>query len=461
MAPGQTGDEGLTVEEVERLGVRRLAEIVVKHCYRDEGLLQTVRIALAASAPGDALVKTLAAEIDAIRGDRRFYGYRQSSTLAHELDRIREGITADLLPVHPSAAAELLGRLIRLDANVFERSDDSDGMIGDAIAEAVRDCGRAWAAVAKRDPNMLAAEVLDLFTTDEYGARGEVIIAFATALGTAGLDELEHIARERLEQGAAGKHQYLAVALENIADARGDVDGYIAAKRLAGSEAAAVREIVERLVAVGRLEEALHWAEHTGVPTFERENIARLKVDILDRLGRTKDAQAVRWSIFATSLSSDVLAEYLGRLPEVAMGEARQMAIAAALGHPDIHRALHLLADFAPDIAAELVHRRLDEIRGEVYFVLRPVADRLAGSHPVAAILLYRKMADAVLRRGQSPHYDHAVRDLVAAERLVPNVEDWLGHLSQEDYRRRVATEHRQKRAFWQRMERAGLPWRG
>src|SRR6266550_4113205 len=88
MAPGRTGDEGLTVEEVERLGVRRLAEIVVKHCYRDEGLLQTVRIALAASAPGDALVKTLAAEIDAIRGDRRFYGYRQSSTLAHELDRI-------------------------------------------------------------------------------------------------------------------------------------------------------------------------------------------------------------------------------------------------------------------------------------------------------------------------------------------------------------------------------------
>src|SRR3984893_6272839 len=197
MAPGRTGDEELSVEEVERLGVRRLAEIVVKHCYRDEGLLQTVRIALAASAPGDALIKTLAAEIDAIRRDRRFYGYRESSTLAHELDRIREGITADLLPVHPSAAAELLGRLIRLDANVFERSDGSDGAIGDAIAEPVRACARPWAAVAERDPNMLAAKVLDLFATDEYGARGKVIIAFAAALGTAGLDELAHIAREQ------------------------------------------------------------------------------------------------------------------------------------------------------------------------------------------------------------------------------------------------------------------------
>ena len=56
MAPGRTGDEELTVEEVERLGVRRLAEIVVKHCCRDQGLLQTVRIALAASAPKRALI---------------------------------------------------------------------------------------------------------------------------------------------------------------------------------------------------------------------------------------------------------------------------------------------------------------------------------------------------------------------------------------------------------------------
>jgi len=50
-------------------------------------------------------------------------------------------------------------------------------VIGDAIGEAVTDCGRAWAAVPERDPKILAAEVFDLFTTDEYGARSEVITA--------------------------------------------------------------------------------------------------------------------------------------------------------------------------------------------------------------------------------------------------------------------------------------------
>lgn len=137
------------------------------------------------------------------------------------------------------------------------------------------------------------------------------------------------------------------------------------------------------------------------------------------------------------------------------------MATAAACGHRDVHRALQLLADLAPDIAAELVHRRLPEIRGDAYYVLRPVAERLAETDPLAAILLYREMADAVLCRRQSLRYDYAVQDLIAAERLVPNVEDWLGHLSQEAYRRRVAAEHRQKRAFWQTMERTGLLWRG
>jgi len=464
MTPAPTEDEELMVERVERLGARRLAEIVVNHCHRDEGLYQAVRIALAASVPGGQLAKMLATEIDAIRADRRFYGYRESIVLAQQLDRVRRGITEYLLPAQPLAAAELLGRLIRLDASVYERSDDSDGAIGDAIGDAVTDCARAWAAIPERDPKILAAEVFDLFRSDEYGARRKAITAFSEALGTSGLDELACIVREGLDHVPAGecdyRQQVLTTALEHIADARGDVDGYIAAQRLAGTESVAVKVIGERLLAAGRLEEALHWLDRPDVPEHKRSDIRPLKVDILDRLGRTEDAQAVRWSMFATTLSAVILDEYLCRLPENVAAEARQRAIASACRHPDIHQALHLLAEISPNIAADLVHRRLGEIRGEAYWVLRPVADQLAENYQVAAILLYRRMADAVLRRGHSQHYDHAVRDLAAAERLVPNVEDWLGHPTQEAYRQQVATEHRQKRAFWERMGREGLLWR-
>jgi tetratricopeptide (TPR) repeat protein len=464
MAPARTDEEELTVGRIERIGARRLAEIVVNHCYRDEGLRQAVRIALAALAPGDPLVEMLAAEIDAIRADRHFYEYGESGVLASEIDRIREGITAHLLPTQPLAAAELLGRVIRLDESVFERSDDSDGVIGDAIDEAVADCGRAWAAVPERDPRALAAEVFDLFVSDDYGARGRVIPAFAEALGASGLDELERMVRERLDLAPSGKNDYrrygLTAALTDIADARGDVDGYIAAQRLAGTEDAAAKEIGERLLAAGRLEEALARLDRPGIPEHRLGEIGRLKVEILERLGRSEEAQAVRWSMFTAFPSMDILNEYLGRLPQDAVAEARRKAIAIAGQYPDLHRSLHLLAELDPDTAADLVHRRLDEISGDSHWSLRPVAERLAETQPLAAILLYRRMADAVLRRGHSQHYDQAVRDLVAAENLVPNVEDWLGQPSQEAYRQQVATEYRRKRAFWERMGRAGLSWR-
>jgi hypothetical protein len=61
------------------------------------------------------VAQQLATEIDAVRTSRHFYGYHEGNVLALEFDGIRQGITEYLLPAHPRAAAELLGRLIRLD----------------------------------------------------------------------------------------------------------------------------------------------------------------------------------------------------------------------------------------------------------------------------------------------------------------------------------------------------------
>jgi hypothetical protein len=75
-----------------------------------EGLLQTVRIALAASALGEVLVKSLAAEIDAICMDRRFYGYRESCSRPRAR-RDPEGSPRNFSPSTRRSAAELLGHL--------------------------------------------------------------------------------------------------------------------------------------------------------------------------------------------------------------------------------------------------------------------------------------------------------------------------------------------------------------
>jgi hypothetical protein len=207
-APSTIPEPEITAEALEALGAERLAAILLTHAEWDDALSQTLRLAIAASSAstiasaagsGNGLARALSAEIARIAKDDRFYGYRDGRILAAELDRVRQSIMEDLLPVQPRAAAELLARFILLDGNVFERSDDSDGIIGDVIREAVEDYGVAWAAVPDRDPAALAREVFATFTRDDYGVHGEIIKAFADALGADGLDELERLFREGLD----------------------------------------------------------------------------------------------------------------------------------------------------------------------------------------------------------------------------------------------------------------------
>jgi hypothetical protein len=151
----------------------------------------------------------------------------------------------------------------------------------------------------------------------------------------------------------------------------------------------------------------------------------------------------------------------VSRLPEGQRPQARRKAAEIARGHADLHAALSLLAELDQDAAAGLVLARIESIDGDLYTTLRPIAKTLSGRHPVAAIVLYRRMADAVLARARSTHYDHAVRDLVAAENLGANIKDWLGNPSQEAYRQHLMAKHRQKRSFRDGMAAAGLDWMG
>ncbi|WP_431858742.1 DUF6880 family protein [Azospirillum sp.] len=455
----------ITVEAAEGLGARRLAEILVEHAYQDPGLHQALRLALASRGSGDRLAQALSEEIQRIKSDRRFYGYRESSSLAADLDRIREAIVRDLLPERPSAAAELLGRFIRLDAAVFDRSDDSDGLIGDVLKQAVDDLGAAWAAVPDRDRVQLAHEVFAIFIKDNYGVHGGVVTAFKEALGSGGLDELERLIRDDLErcrtQDEETRTWPLTRGLQQIADARGDVDGFIAAHRLAGTESLALKDICERLIEAGRAAEALARVEQADVPAHRQWEIDDLRVRLLDLLGRHEDAQAVRWRMFTGSLSEHILRAYLAHLPEGEHDGVRSAAVTLARQHREPHAALNLLIGLDLDAASDLVLTRIGELNGDLYSGLRSAAQALGTAHPLAAVLLYRSMADAVLARAQSTQYEHAVRDLAAGERLVPGVDDWLGHPPQDAYREQVVASHRQKRAFWDRMKTAGLNWKG
>jgi hypothetical protein len=167
-------------------------------------------------------------------------------------------------------------------------------------------------------------------------------------------------------------------------------------------------------------------------------------------LGRVEEAQRVRWTEVTERLRIDHFRAYLDALP-VADGEtARQRAVVVALGHNDANAALEFLVDLPDTSAAEtLAIKRTRDFDGRAYCQIKPLAERLEDSHPLAAGLLTRVMAEAILDARHSPTYHHAANYICQAEQLAARVSDWRGHESHIDFMARLHDVHRRKSAFW------------
>jgi hypothetical protein len=79
----------------------------------------------------DAAAKALQGRIRSIRSNKRFVSYSEAREVAAELGVIAADIRADVLPTDPLKSAALAEKLFSLDDVIFNRADDSDGLIGD------------------------------------------------------------------------------------------------------------------------------------------------------------------------------------------------------------------------------------------------------------------------------------------------------------------------------------------
>ena len=243
------------------------------------------------------------------------------------------------------------------------------------------------------------------------------------------------------------------MALQEIADAQQDVDGFIAqyddqARRMPQIAAA----IARRLLAAGRAEEA--WAaidvveeQRAGWLPHEWEEV---RLEVLEAQGRTQEAQAFRWSCFERSLSTSHLRAFLERLPDFDDVEAEEKALDLVAAHPSVHSALAFLINWKSfRRAADLVLLRAEEIDGDHYEILTPAANALAGSHPLAATLLLRAMIDFSLQTGRSSRYRHAARHLLECGSLAASVESFGDIETHEAYAARLRAEQGRKTSFW------------
>jgi Family of unknown function (DUF6880) len=473
-----TSKKTLNKRNLEALGAERLAELLIEVGTGNAGVKRRIRLELASAQSPIEVSKEIRKRLTTIARSRSFIDWQNRRGLVEDLETQRRAIVDQVGRMDPGEGLELMWRFMALANSVFARCDDSSGTVGSIFHAACRDLGQITQA-AKVSSDELVERAFNALIDNDYGQYDELIGVLSPTLGRRGLDrlkqrfmDLSNAPREKPKDkdrkligwggggpiyadDVAARHResVIRLALEEIADAQGDADAYIAQQSDKGKTVPKIAaEIAQRLLKAGRAKEA--WSainavdeNRAGWIPYEWEEV---RLEVMEALGRKQEAQAFRWQCFERTLSSAHLHAYLKRLPQFEDIDAEERAMATALRFSEVHQALAFLVSWpALEKAAALVLARARELNGDHYEVLSPAADALAGKYPLAATLLLRAMIDFALKHNRVKRYRHAARHLAECDSLAAAIGDFGDFESHEQYTARLKSEHGRKTSFW------------
>ncbi len=450
----------LTTANLAALGAERLAELLIDVAEGHAQIKRRLRLELAGEIGPEDLAAELAKRIDTVADSRARVHWRKHKEFVRELDMQRALIAGRLAALDPTLALSTMLRFLALAEGVSHRTADAKGEVEAVFDAAVDDVAAiaplAWPDPKAPNPRVWGDQLLDLLLHGRTGLGPRVLKNALPALGMDGVAAL----RARVETTMASQKRVsgaLKAAVQVLADAQGDVDGYIA--QFTDSQAVLPpigAQIGRRLTAAGRFDEAVAALDRStpgsfaqlvgtvlGRPTMPGPGALDWEdayIEVLEARGQGDLAQDMRWTSFERGLSVDRLRDYLKRLPDFDDVEAEDKALAHAEDFHDLHAALDFLVRWpAWDRAARLVLRRSSELDGDRPELLEPAARAIEGRHPLAATLLLRALILDTARYARTGRYKDAQRQLLEAASLAPAIADWQGHEGAEAFAARVA----------------------
>lgn len=469
----------LNKENLERLGAEKLAELVLDLVQGSAALQRRARMELSAAQGPKDVAADLRKRFASLRRSSSFVDWRKQRALVRDLEGLLGMIETTIAPHDPDDAFELLWSFLQLAPSIHERTDDSNGAVGDVMREAVEIIAKLAPKISV-DRKALAERILDAVADAGYGEFDGIIPATAEALGQEGLEHLKQItegwaadppdehALEKYrrfglssapeESVARDKKLTRSIILADIADAQGDVDAYMARyspeQLTYGTIAPGV---ARRLLDAGRPDEAFEIirraraAEDGKSLRVFRFDLDEVYEECLEKLGRHDELKAHLWDSFKQTLSAHSLRRYLKLLPDFDDIEAEDAALDLAETYPRLGAAISFLVEW-PDQgrAARVVIARAEELDGNSFHTLAGAADALEGKHPLAATLMRRAMIQDTLDGGKSKRYRHAARHLAECRSCDPAIDDYGDVPTHAQFVEALKQTHGRKHGFWQ-----------
>jgi hypothetical protein len=450
---------------VRRLDATTLASVLLE-LVADNTAVHDRLVRLQLSTQPRALAAEFRKTLAAWRRSTKYLGWSEAGGFGRELEAWLGQVEHELLPQDPAAALALAESFVEADDVFFNRADDSNGAIGDAIRAGCR----LWLKAASRCESPAAewpARITALFAADEYGAREELLRCANLLIGEDALramvasyeaqidDALVHAAPQsgRINWPAAKASAALSLLSEALRDP--DVLVRQTLKRNPAPHPVQKESLVRAFLRHGRPEGALPWLEDSW--EHLESSRQRLHAEVLAALGRTGEAAVIKQRIFEATLSVSDFHDWLELLPPTAQAAAFEQARALATKHGDPVVVASLFMDLGDGAAAEAaLVAAPGSIRGGDYGTLVPLAQALESEGLwTGATAVYRALLVAILDRAYSPAYVHGARYWAKLEALAQRCAGLMPLESPEAFEGRIRLQHKRKSSFWAHVSRA------
>jgi hypothetical protein len=180
--------------------------------------------------------------------------------------------------------------------------------------------------------------------------------------------------------------------------------------------------------------------------------LARLKRDILTKLGRGNEALDAAWADYREHPSKYTYDDLMKFVPKAEHTHWHEKAIEAAVG-ADLHSAIELLvATKELERLADLVRQATDHaLEGLSHYTTGPIAKKLEKIHPDLAARLWCAQGLRIINAKKSKYYDAALSNFESAKRCFERARlgaEWQKVVSQ------VRADHHCKSGFMSGFER-------
>lgn len=468
----------LNKANLEKLGAEKLAALVMDLVQGSATLQRRARMELSAAQGPKNVATDLRKRFASLRRSTSFVDWRKQRALVKDLEGLLAMIETSIAPHDANEAFELLWSFLQLAPSVHERTDDSNGAVGDVMRDAVELIAKVSPAISV-NRTALAERILEAVADAGYGEFDGIIPATAEALDQEGLEHLKRITiawaeappseRELKEYRSYGfsssaeesvrsnRQITKSVILADIADAQGDVDAYMArysAEQLTYGTIAP--DVARRLLDAGRVDEAFDIVSRARAAENEKSfrifhyELDKVYEECLEKQGKVEDLTTHLWRRFEQTLSVSSLRKYLKLLPDFDDIETEEKALAFAETYTYLGVAIGFLVDWpAHERAARVVMTRADELDGNSYHTLTTAADMLEAEHPLAATLMRRAMIEDSLNGAKSKRYRHAARHLAECRSCDAAIDDYGNFPTHTQFVETLKEKHPRKHGFW------------